>query len=285
MSSARDWAGPLSNTDRHADLGAYQESLPITLIATAREHFATCAMNESLAAVQGRYRDEQFDHLPVTDSEGVIVGILDLSAVPAVQSGERVDSHMHLLREAHLIGADSSILQFIRQAAEWPFRLVVSGNNISGLVSISDLQRLPVRAALFAMITHLEMLMADTIRAAHRDTDEWLVHLSKGRAKKIRSEISSAKHEDSYVDALLFTQFCDKRDILAGQPWLRSERSNWDSDMKQVERLRNALAHANEYAASPEAARRLCATVRTIDDWINRLTAHLASEPVGPTAR
>jgi hypothetical protein len=61
----------------------------------------------------------------------------------------RVYEKMRHLSEANLIGADASILAFVRDADRHKCRLVVSGCEISGLVSLSDLQRLPVRAALF----------------------------------------------------------------------------------------------------------------------------------------
>ncbi|MGO4843671.1 hypothetical protein AB4144_66485, partial [Rhizobiaceae sp. 2RAB30] len=67
------------------------------------------------------------------------------------------------LREAHLIGADASILSFVKEADTRPFRLLVSERGIVGLVSLSDLQKLPVRAALFGLVTGLEMAMTDAI--------------------------------------------------------------------------------------------------------------------------
>ena len=83
-----------------------------------------------------------------------------------------------------------------------------------GLVSISDLQRLPVRAALFALITGFEMIMADFIRQRYSEDGDWLKLLADKRQRKIEDEKSKAKADDSYVDMLLFTQFCDKKEIV-----------------------------------------------------------------------
>ena len=59
-----------------------------------------------------------------------------------------------------VIGADASIIDFVTTADERQTRLVVSGDRVAGLVSLSDLQQLPVRAALFTLITRLEIAMA-----------------------------------------------------------------------------------------------------------------------------
>ena len=62
-----------------------------------------------------------------------------------------------------MIGADASILDFIKEADCRPCRLVVSGTGIIGLVTRSDIQKLPGRAALFALVTGLEISMSEAI--------------------------------------------------------------------------------------------------------------------------
>jgi hypothetical protein len=183
---------------------------------------------------------------------------------------------MQRLDETHLIGADASILAFIRQAHERPLRLVVSADRVSGLISISDLQQLPVRAALFAVVTHLETLMAELIRWSFGDASSWLPLLAAARRRKIEEEIAQGHKNDVFVDPVLFTQLCDKRDILLNTEPCNAHDSSWVSDMKRIEHLRNALAHANEYASSRDAATQVCKTVHTMDHWLGRLADTLA---------
>ena len=249
-----------SGADSHATLSAYQESLPVKLIATARPDFKTCRIDEQLSVVFDRNRHDSFDYLPVISkspnrSES-IVGVLHIRALQA--DGGYVGAvcdHMEPLCEGHLIGADASVLTFVRHADDSPFRLVVSGREITGLVSISDLQRLPVRAALFAMVTHLEMVMADAIRRRQPNSDRWMSLLSEGRKKKVYEQIERAKSGDTFVDPVLYTQFCDKVRIVnkMGGP---ADSGAWDAklfqrDMKDFQDLRDGLAHANDYATYP----------------------------------
>ena len=121
---------------------------------------------------------------------------------------------MRPLSEENLLGADASILAFVRDADHQKCRLIVSGHEISGLVSLSDLQRLPVCAALFGLITYLEIAMTGVIRQEFTGTDGWLNRIAEGRRQKLQVEIAQARLDEPLVDALLFTQFADKATII-----------------------------------------------------------------------
>jgi hypothetical protein len=76
-----------------------------------------------------------------------------------------------------------------------------------------------------------------------------------------------ARDDDGFVNALLFTQFADKVTIIRNSPRLTVGKSNFDNEFKQVQSLRNHLAHANDYATSSDAASKVCSTVRVIEKW------------------
>ena len=113
-----------------------------------------------------------------------------------------------------MIGGDVSILDFAIDADERPRRLVISGKDIVGLVSLSDLQKLSFRAALFALVTGLELSMTKAIRRSFPTDDDWKSPLNDRRSEKVDSEITLLHRHDNFVGALLFTQFCDKVEIL-----------------------------------------------------------------------
>lgn len=260
-----------------SDLEIFQQSIPVRLIATPRRALATCRPDEPLSAVVERNRDD-YDFFPVIESADEkpepIVGLIEL--VPyrdGAQPFGFVREAMQPLSEHNLIGADASILDFIRGADKQRCRLVVAGSRIDGLVSLSDLQKLPVRAALFAMVTRLEIAMADVIRSEFSGSDRWMNRLSGDRQIKVREKISTAKSNDTYVDSLLFTEFGDKATIIRKNPKIGSDKKSCKREFNRVRELRDHLAHANDYAATPDAACEVCQTVRLMDDWITRLTA------------
>ena len=255
----------------------FQDGLPVRLIATPRSSFKTCRTDEDLARVVER-NVESFDYFPVVDAaedaKETIVGLINL--VPFMH-GETpqgmVRDRMRRLSEDSLIGADASILAFVMGADQHRCRLVVSGSEISGLVSLSDLQRLPVRAALFAMITHAEITMASAIRREFNGSDAWIERLSLGRQSKIEEEKKKSAIEDTFVDSLLFTQFADKTTIIRKSPLFNESKTAFEADMQVVQKLRDQLAHANDYASTRATAEHVCRTVRSITHWVDWLSS------------
>ena len=239
--------------------------LTVALIATERDTLMTCCPSESLRAAVSRSAEQQYDYLPVTDDEGSeIVGLLH--SVDFVRNSSCtgfVEKHFRPLSERDMIGANASILDFIKEADSKPCRLIVSGDKIVGLVTLSDLQKLPVRAALFALITGLELTMAKAIRKKYKKDEDWLQLLSKCRQEKINKEVEKSKQGDAFVNALLFTQFCDKRDIII-KSFPFSRKKELRSQLKDIEKLRDRLAHANEYAAAQTEAKNVCKVVRDL---------------------
>ncbi|SEE18597.1 hypothetical protein SAMN05519104_5431 [Rhizobiales bacterium GAS188] len=282
--SARRWATGAGD-NAAAALATFQEGLPIRLIETPRDAFETCRPDEEMSVVVARNQGG-FDYFPVVECvDGIrkrIIGLVEL--VPFIHGAESrgfVRDQMRPLSEENLIGADASLLTFIRTADRQKCRLVVSGPQINGLVSISDLQRLPVRAALFAMVTHLEITMAHAIRSEFDQSEDWINRLSAERISKVRNKVAEAKSQDAFVDSLLFTEFCDKVTIVKNSPDFQWSKKSFDRDLAQVQALRNDLAHANDYAATREAACHVCETVRLMDQWLSRL-ATWPTEPAGP---
>lgn len=94
---------------------------------------------------------DDFDFIPVLDdaNDESFVGLFHAADIRKRGISDGLVSSFYIpLAEEYLIGADASILDFVVQADSRPCRLVVSGAQIVGLVTLSDLQRLPVRAAL-----------------------------------------------------------------------------------------------------------------------------------------
>jgi hypothetical protein len=226
-----------------------------------------------LSGVVERNHKKQFDFLPVLEPTNTrIIGLVEIR--PFMQRGApdaTVGTMMRPLSEENLLGADASILDFVRHADRQKCRLIVSDHQISGLVSLSDLQRLPVRAALFGLVTYLEIEMTNVIRHEFDGTEDWLDRLSKKRRDRLQAEIAKARFDDCLVDALLFTQFPDKATIVRKSPRFKFDVDTFENEFEKIRSLRNHLAHANDYATSPEAAVETSSTVRLIDKWTDQL--------------
>lgn len=273
MSAGQVVSWPASSpTGASQELAEIQAHLTVRMIATPRRALMTCRADEPVGDVLAR-STETYDFLPVVDREDDhIVGLLAAASLAGeAESGATVGEAMQSLSERNLIGADAAILDFVRDADRHPCRLVIAGRDIYGLVSLSDLQRLPARAALFTMITRLEMTMAEAIRRDAPEASTWMARLSDERREKLATQIVRSLTHDAFVDELLFTGFADKRTIIEKSPAFTPDRRIFWRDMTRLEKLRDRLVHANHYAAIRDAASSVCESVRLADRWLKWL--------------
>lgn len=254
---------------RYAELAHLQATIPVRLVATPRRAFVTCTPDERVADVALKVQVEGFDHLPVVNQDNLVIGTLD--AAEGVD--ELVGDVMHALDERYLIGATTSILEFLRDADLRPFRYVVDGTKVCGLVSLSDIQRLPVRSALFALITQLEMTMADRIVEAHGE-DGWIDLLPDDRVQKLTQQRKRAIETHSQMPPILYTQFCDKATIIreSGIRPLELSSKQVKVQLGRIERLRNSIAHGSEFAQNAVQAAKVCQQIRNMDGWVKYLS-------------
>ena len=261
---------------RYADtFETLHAGLTVELIKTPRDDLVTCCPQEKAADVLDRNkagngaRGETYDYVPVEDDDEII-GLFRTrrrDKNPPTE-GQVVGMLMDPLSPQNLIGSDGTIRDFLRRVDDRPYRLVVSGNGISGLVTWSDLQKLPVRTALFGLITGLELEMARAIRRWCPSSDGWLEDLGSDARKRVDELIQRSRRNDSEVDSLLFTTFWDKVKILRSidDPvvWTGSRRQNRKQLRKIKDFLRDPIAHARDYVVSRDDVKRLQAMTHSL---------------------
>jgi hypothetical protein len=121
---------------------------------------------------------------------------------------------------------------------------------IGGYVTRRDLQDPPVRMWLFGLINTYELRLTRTI-ARHYAAEEWAVNLSPARMEKARAMQEERRRRNQNDILLRCLQFSDKMQIVARDAVLRAEmglasRKRAEFAAKELERLRNNLAHAQD---------------------------------------
>jgi hypothetical protein len=189
---------------------------------------------------------------------------------------------MHPLGQSILITSGSSVLRYIEEATASPSRLVIRDTRIAGIVTISDLQKLAVRPALFVLVTHLELLMAATIRAHFRGRpdEDWLGKLGNRRLT-VEQNWQKLKANDLEIDLIAATQFADKRQILSKSGLFQCSRTRVEREFGAIEKLRDGLAHANNYASTKKSAHKTIAAVKRARNWIAVLQQILRAQENG----
>lgn len=187
---------------------------------------------------------------------------------------DTVSDAMDSLHEGILISSNSGVLSYIERAGAHPCQLVLHNGRLDGVVTLSDLQKLPVRPALFLLITHVELLMAGWIRIREPSEEKLMSLLSDKRKGKTNQEWNRLRNNNFAVDKLTATQFGDKRDLLLKLDFVTGKKQKADAkkDLENVELLlRNPVAHASDFALDEDMALEVVSTVRIARQWIDRL--------------
>ncbi len=157
-----------------------------------------------------------FDAFPVKDGDH-IVGVLERNGVRPVAS--TVETAMRRIDDSLLVSAHDPLSSLVTVLSSSPYRMVVDRARIVGIVTRSDVHKLPMRLLVFALVTHLELLMAEIVTRKMPD-DAWVDRLSvtrRGRFEDKRGELRSSNFDPPWIE---LTDFCDKRDLV-----LRARRS------------------------------------------------------------
>jgi len=78
------------------------------------------------------------------------------------------------LDDSLLVSADAPLWDFLHTVHEQPYRLVVDKTKIAGIVTWSDLLKLPVLVLAFSLIAELERAMNERIKEKYGDGDKWI---------------------------------------------------------------------------------------------------------------
>jgi CBS domain-containing protein len=249
------------------------------------EHIATfdlktCGVADPAEVILGKAELKGFDRIPVRGANDRIVGVLSRDG--GSTSGP-VAERMEPLSESLLVPAGAPLLSFILAAKTNPYRLVLTTKGIEGIVTRSDLLKLPVRLLAFALVTHLEMLMARIIRKRFPLPDNsWLQVLTGPRQKEVQRKHDSLARGRMNPDILEFTEFCDKRDVVANLDGLTCREVR---ELASIQKLRDSVAHAATFIHDDASVSSFFRRIDLLAKWISQLQCGLigiTSAPVAP---
>src|SRR5437868_6318955 len=108
------------------------------------EGLVTCQKHSLMSEVMSYANESDFDHLPVQHGkDGSFVGLLNLADQEGTDLNDRVEDVMEPIGPSNLISADAPLLRFVETADSRRCRLVLDGTTITGIITLSDLQKLP----------------------------------------------------------------------------------------------------------------------------------------------
>jgi hypothetical protein len=195
-----------------------------------------------------RLTSENFDQAPVVVG-GAQVGLVLRKHLESLVAGGQpltaTDSSIiktSLPRSAPL----GDVLKVIKQNEM--VNVEAAGGGFSGFYHLADLNKHPVRAAMYPLFAELEMKMALLAARKIDDPWNWLVMLDKEKQARLVGYWELGKRENVDVGPLAGTTLSELSAIVAKTDELRKRlgfprRNNWDEFFGNLVGLRNSVMH------------------------------------------
>jgi hypothetical protein len=198
---------------------------------------AATATSEALAVMEFR----SFDVVGVR-KDGIVVGYAERDDLCGATCGERVRAIESPASDA------TSLAEVVLGLAQSPRLFVRVFGAVGGIITMSDLQKPPVRMWLFGMVTLMEMRATRLIQLTCQ-TESWKGLLSESRLQKAEALLEERKRRNQDLELIDCLQISDKGQILAKHEELRrltrmQSRRQTEQTIKMLESLRNNLAHS-----------------------------------------
>lgn len=187
-------------------------------------------------------------------------------------------------RDDDLVPDSASLIDVVRSLSINRQCFVTTLDEASGIVSLDDLEKPPMRMFLFGLITLGEMFMTEVIRRRYPG-DSWRSRLTETRLAKAEELQQERLRRGQTTDLIDCLQYADKGLILSYDNFVR-RALGWESRnevrkvIKEMETLRNNLAHAQ--AIIPTGWNRIIIACSRLDDNLKNLVGRMddMSQPV-----
>jgi hypothetical protein len=185
------------------------------------------------------------------------------------------------LADANVVADTLPLASLILHLKDQPRLFVLGFGQVSGVVNRGDIQKPPGRMWLFGMITLLEMRFSRMIEQ-WCPNDSWETYLSEGRLEKAQQLLAYRRGRNQQLSLADCLQLADKISIIARNTQLRSltrfhSKRETEEIGKQLENLRNSLAHSQDIVANDWET--IVALAEQLDSVLNGPPGIIAGEP------
>jgi CBS domain-containing protein len=248
-------------------LKAFEAGFHVGVISTFYPNLVWAEADDNAAAFLD-VQPQDFDQFPVRDGDRT-VGVLRRHKD---HGNHKVGDSMDRLVENLLISAETPIRDLIPQLKEIHFRLVLRGSRIDGLVTQSDLLKLPVRILIFGLVTHLEQVMADLISIRWPD-EGWLGAIGEKKREQIKTKEAKLLTKGVNPPLIELTEFKEKVHLCARLMGGNTEQ--FRKELDNLRKLRNQIAHAASFIQDKDGASNVVEFIEKFEcaqKWIAELT-------------
>ena len=210
------WVSPLTGYRRKGTRFSALKKLFIDNITVRNiyEPLLCCPQSSSASSAKDALIARDFDVAGVKETEeGEIIGF-----IRTIELGEEAVKDYAIKIEPHLLISDSTpISEIFSILSEKDFSFVLSGNQISGIITRADINKPPVRIYLFGLISLFEMHLNAWINH-YFPKNRWIEKVPDKRMRKASQIFKIRKGDNQDLSLLECMQMCDKRNLLLIRP-------------------------------------------------------------------
>jgi len=232
-------------------LAGLNEGLRVRHIAASP--LLICSASDELSAVLSRPDLLGIDQIPITDG-GRIVALWERGA----------DWKRRPLDDSVLVSADAPLWHFIHTVHEQPYRLVVAQTRITGIVTWSDLLKVPVLVLAFSLVAELELAMNRRILEQYT-ADKWVALLDKDEQKRIRGRQKVLERDNLVLPTIELADLGHKAKLLRRMLGLGRD---FDAELAKVVKLRNDVDHVKDIVRSEAELKGFVEHLETAEAWL-----------------
>jgi hypothetical protein len=204
-------------------------------------------ISESIFSAFARLAEMGFDYGVVCD-RGKVVGTVDRRKLESSANLVEVRSCFVNSVSTNLPCDTTSISDLIKILASSPFQLVAHGSEIIGVVSESDLNRHPVYAYFYFLLSGMEQNLFEVIRRIYPKEEHWSGFLDKGACKTAKERRQNAVKEGLELDLIHYLFLPQYVGIISNSEGILRELGfshlkEWSDFGKRLRKFRNDVMH------------------------------------------
>jgi hypothetical protein len=149
-----------------------------------------------------------------------------------------------------IVPASLPLLELLPLFEKSLFFFILTRNEITHVVTLYDLDKLPFKFSLFSLFMELESQLIELLTIDNSRIEQYLSLLSKQRIVKAKDLCIAKYKEETPYKLLLCTTFIDKKEILIKSPNFNDKlpfesKKKASTFFKKVEFVRNQIAHSD----------------------------------------
>jgi hypothetical protein len=186
--------------------------------------------------------------------------------------------HLHpFIPDDDLVPSTANLTEVVKSLAINRQCFVTILDSVGAIITLNDLEKLPMRMFLFGMVTVGEMMMTEIIRHRHGD-GSWKELVSPQRLAKAEQLHEERMRIGQKVDLIDCLQYCDKGWIITNDEEFCRElgqesKNQARKTIKEFETLRNNLAHTQEII--PTGWQRIVIACSRLDQNLGKIADRL----------